>query len=63
MTASRELATADQLSTRHELQLLRDLQRLSGERARDEERIRTALADGLQAAEQARDVATAEIER
>ena len=63
MTASREIATTEQLSTRRELELLRDLQRLAGERAREEERIRTVLADGLQAAEQARDAAAAEIER
>ena len=56
MTASRETAIAEQLSTRRELELLRDLQRLAGERAREEERIRSVLADGLQAAEQARDV-------
>ena len=63
MTASREIATTEQLSTRRELELLRDLQRLAGERAREEERIRTVLADGLQAAEQARDTVSAEIER
>ena len=54
MTASREIATTEQLSTGRELELLRDLQRLAGERAREEERIRTVLADGLHAAEQAR---------
>lgn len=63
MTASREIATAEQLSTQHELELLRDLQRLAGERAREEERIRNALADGLQAAEQARDAAATQIDR
>ena len=63
MTASREIATTEQLSTRRELELLRDLQRLANERAREEERIRTVLAEGLQAAEQARDAAAAEIER
>src|SRR3954454_12162199 len=63
MTASREIATTEQLSTRRELELLRDLQRLAGERAREEERIRSVLADGLQAAEQARDAASTEIER
>ena len=63
MTASRETTTTEQLSTRRELELLRDLQRLANERAREEERIRTVLADGLQAAEQARDAAAAEIER
>ena len=63
MTASREIAASEQLSTRRELELLRDLQRLAGERAREEERTRTVLADGLHAAEQARDAAAAEIER
>src|SRR3954447_12946154 len=63
VTANRELATSEQLSTRRELELLRDLQRLAGERAREEERIRSVLADGLQAAEQARDAASTEIER
>ena len=63
MTASREIATTEQLSTRRELELLRDLQRLAGERAREEERIRTVLADGLQAAEQARDAASTDVER
>jgi S-DNA-T family DNA segregation ATPase FtsK/SpoIIIE len=63
VTASREIATTEQLSTRRELELLRDLQRLAGERAREEERIRTVLADGLQAAEQVRDAASMEIER
>ncbi len=57
------MATTEQLSTRRELELLRDLQRLAGERAREEERIRSVLADGLQAAEQARDAAAVEIER
>jgi S-DNA-T family DNA segregation ATPase FtsK/SpoIIIE len=63
VTASRETAIAEQLSTRRELELLRDLQRLSSERAREEQRIRSVLADGLQAAEQARDAVTKEIER
>src|SRR3954469_22117186 len=57
------MATTEQLSTRRELELLRDLQRLASERARDEARIRDVLADGLQAAEQARDAAAAEIDR
>src|SRR3954469_6071328 len=57
------MATTEQLSTRRELELLRDLQRLASERAGEEERIRSALADGLQAAEQARDAAAAEIAR
>src|SRR5215212_6124342 len=63
VTASRETATTEQLSTRRELELLRDLQRLASERAREEARIRTVLAEGLQAAEQARDAAAAEIDR
>lgn len=63
MTASRETANAEQLSTRRELELLRDLQRLAGERACEEQRIRSALADGLQAAEQARDAVATAIER
>jgi hypothetical protein len=63
VTASPEIATNEQLSTQHELELLRDLQRLAGERAREEERIRNALADGLQAAEQARDAAATQIAR
>src|SRR3954452_17413754 len=57
------MATTEQLSTQRELELLRDLQRLASERAREEERIRSVLADGLQAAEQARDAVTAEVER
>src|SRR3954468_16036116 len=57
------MATTEQLSTRRELELLRDLQRLASERAREEARIRDVLADGLQAAEQARDAAAAEIDR
>ena len=40
----------------------RDLQRLSGERAREEERIRAMLADSLQAAQQDRDAAAMVIE-
>jgi hypothetical protein len=42
---------------------MRDLQRLANERFREETRIRTALAEGLRAAEQARDNLAAEIER
>ena len=63
MTASRDTATAGELTTRRELELLRDLQRLSTERAREEERIRTALSEGLQGVERDRDAAAAEIER
>ena len=64
MTLSPEtISTTEQLTTRRELELLRDLQRLANERAREEERIRTALAEGLAKAEQIRDSATAEIER
>ena len=63
MTANRETNTAEQLSTRRELELLRDLQRLANERFHEEQRIRAALAEGLQAAEHDRDAAAAEIER
>jgi S-DNA-T family DNA segregation ATPase FtsK/SpoIIIE len=63
VTATRELAIAEQLSTRRELELLRDLQRLANERAREEERIRAALTAGLKAAEKDRDAAAADIER
>jgi hypothetical protein len=63
VTASPDAANADQLTTRRELELLRDLQRLANERAREEERIQTALSEGLQAAERDRDSAAAEIER
>jgi len=45
------------------LKLLRDFQRLANSRARDEERIRTTLAEGLQAAERERDAAAASIGR
>ncbi|HVT30831.1 MAG TPA: FtsK/SpoIIIE domain-containing protein [Lacipirellulaceae bacterium] len=51
------------LSTRHELELLRDLQRLANERAQEEERIRKALAEGFEDAERVRDAKAAEIER
>ncbi len=63
MTASRETISTEPLSTRRELELLRDLQRLANERAREEQRIGAALSDGLEAAEKARDAAAAEIER
>jgi hypothetical protein len=45
------------------LELLRDLQRLANERASAEERIHTALVDGLRAAEETRDRAAVEIGR
>jgi hypothetical protein len=51
------------LSTRRQLELMRDLQRLANERSGEETRIRAALANGLSAAEQAREEAAAEIER
>jgi len=63
VTASRETIPSESLSTQRELELLRDLQRLANERAREEQRIRQALAEGLAAAEKERDAATAEIER
>src|SRR6202008_1840699 len=42
---------------------MRDLQRLANERAAEEERIRAALADGLQEAEKLRDRSAAETEQ
>ena len=63
MTASHNPTTSEPLSTRRELELLRDLQRLANERAREEQRIEVALAEGLAAAEKARDVTAVEIER
>jgi hypothetical protein len=42
---------------------MRELQRLANERAAEEERIRVALAEGLRAAEEARDKAAAETEQ
>jgi hypothetical protein len=51
------------LSTRRQLELLRDLQRLANERWREETRISTALEDGLRTAEKGRDQTAAEIER
>ncbi len=50
------------LSTRRQLELMRGLQRLANERAQEEERIRTALVEGLGAADEARSKAAAEIE-
>lgn len=63
MTASREQTPNEPLSTRRELELLRELQRLASHRAGDESRIQAALAQGMEAATQARDVALAEVER
>ena len=60
---SPDAAIAEPLSTRRQLKLMRDLQRLANDRAQEEQRIRTELADGLRAAEAARDKAAAEIER
>jgi S-DNA-T family DNA segregation ATPase FtsK/SpoIIIE len=54
-------AGASLLSTGRQLELMRALQRLSYERAKEEERIRTALVEGLRAAEEARNKAAAEI--
>jgi hypothetical protein len=51
------------LSTRRQLELLRDLQRLANERWHEESRIRTALEEGLRTAENQQDEATATIER
>ncbi|MCI0334458.1 MAG: cell division protein FtsK [Planctomycetes bacterium] len=50
------------LSTRRQLELMRDLQRLTKDRAQDEERIRTALVEGLASADEARSKTAAEIE-
>ncbi len=63
MTASREATSTEPLSTRRELELLRDLQRLANEHAREEQRIAAALAEGLEAAEKARDAAAGEVEQ
>jgi hypothetical protein len=63
VTARRDTIAVEPLSTRRELELLRDLQRLANERARDEQRTQQALSDGLKSAEAARDAAAAEIER
>jgi hypothetical protein len=60
---SPEAKTIEPLSTRRELELLRDLQRLANERAREEQRIATALADGLAEAEKSRDAAVMDVER
>ena len=46
------------LSIIRQLELMRDLQRLANERAESEARIRTALADGLRAAEELLDAVT-----
>jgi len=51
VTASREANAAELLSTRRQLELMRDLQRLANERHDEEERIRSILAEGLRAAE------------
>ncbi len=63
MTASRETISTEPLSTRRELELLRDLQRLANERAQEEQRIRETLATGLQSAEKVRDTTAADVER
>ena len=63
MTASPEVATREPLSTRWQVELLRQLQRLASARWNEEKRIETALSDGLRAAEVARDKTAAEIER
>jgi hypothetical protein len=63
VTASRETISTEPLSTRRELELLRDLQRLANERAREEGRIAAALAEGLEAAEKTRDAAVVQIEQ
>src|SRR3954454_3825657 len=63
VSVSRESMISEELTTRHELELLRDFQRLANARARDEERIRLTLAEGLQATERERDAATTDIDR
>jgi DNA segregation ATPase FtsK/SpoIIIE, S-DNA-T family len=63
VTASPEVATREPLSTRWQVELLRQLQRLASARWNEEKRIETALSDGLRAAEVARDKTAAEIER
>ena len=63
MTASRDVTATEPLSTRRQLELMRDLQRLANERSQEESRIRTALDEGLQVAEIARDTAAADIAR
>ncbi len=63
MIVSRETLSSEPLSTRRELELLRDLQRLANERAQEEQRIRVALAESLDAAEKARDAAATTIEQ
>ncbi|MEX0611344.1 MAG: hypothetical protein WD229_04415, partial [Pirellulales bacterium] len=63
MTASHNVTAAEPLSTRRQLELMRDLQRLANDRHQEEQRIRTALVEGLRAAEEGRDQAAAEIVR
>ena len=64
MTVSRDSTTvAEPLTTQRELELLRDLQRLASDRAKEEQRIREALAAGLAAAEKTRDATAVDIER
>ena len=62
MTANHNTLVHESLSTRRQLELLRDLQRLANERSREETRIRTALDEGLRTAEKSRDEAAAKIE-
>ncbi|HEY3393078.1 MAG TPA: hypothetical protein VGK58_10245, partial [Lacipirellulaceae bacterium] len=63
MTASPEVATREPLSTRWQVEVMRQLQSLASQRWNEEKRIETALSEGLRAAEAARDKAAAEIER
>lgn len=63
MTVSRDTISAEPLTTQRELELLRDLQRLASDRAKEEQRIREALAAGLAAAEKKRDATAVDIER
>ena len=52
MTASPDIATGEPLSTRRQVDLMRELQRLASERWNEETRIETALSTGLRAAEE-----------
>src|SRR5688572_13890109 len=66
VTANLELASTrapEPLSTVRQLELLRDLQRLANDRAREEVRVSTALAEGLTSAVELRDKTAREIEQ
>jgi hypothetical protein len=63
VTASHDPNTVELLSTRRQVEHLRDLQRLAEERSRDEVRISEQLTKGLREAETARDSAAQKVER